>query len=257
MGYPDAQTAMTNVHGRQVTGGSFPAQIWAKFMRAALERQARDGLRQAGRPQARHDLPRDRHGRDRVLPTHRLGLFLARTTLKSCTKHVDAEEDHGAQPRRHDQGGGARALEKLKLGAKVVEKSVEGVAAGVVADQTPAAGSTATTQTVVTLTVSNGGVSTTPPDRGLRQRPQPPSPARRSRSTARASSDDGKIAKWYWEFGDGATAQGKKATHTWAAPGTYEVTLWVTDDAGQQALGHQADRGGLARGPASLDESST
>ncbi len=36
MGYPEAQTAMTSVHGVAVTGGSFPAQMWAKFMRAAL-----------------------------------------------------------------------------------------------------------------------------------------------------------------------------------------------------------------------------
>ncbi len=49
------------------------------------------------------------------------------------------------------------------------------------------------------------------------------------------SQDDGKITKWYWEFGDGATAGTQKATHTYAATGSFEVTLWVTDDGGQQA----------------------
>ncbi|MEO7428184.1 MAG: PBP1A family penicillin-binding protein [Acidimicrobiales bacterium] len=36
MGYPDASRPMDNVQGRSVTGGSFPAQIWAKFMAKAV-----------------------------------------------------------------------------------------------------------------------------------------------------------------------------------------------------------------------------
>ncbi|HET7486939.1 MAG TPA: transglycosylase domain-containing protein [Acidimicrobiales bacterium] len=36
MGYPDRLTPMTDVHGRRVTGGSFPAQIWASTMRVAV-----------------------------------------------------------------------------------------------------------------------------------------------------------------------------------------------------------------------------
>ncbi|GAB4247173.1 MAG: hypothetical protein Kow00129_07660 [Thermoleophilia bacterium] len=36
VGYPDSQKEMTDVHGRRVTGGSFPAEIWAAFMKRAL-----------------------------------------------------------------------------------------------------------------------------------------------------------------------------------------------------------------------------
>ena len=36
VGYPDSQKEMTSVHGITVTGGSFPAQIWGTFMKAAL-----------------------------------------------------------------------------------------------------------------------------------------------------------------------------------------------------------------------------
>jgi membrane peptidoglycan carboxypeptidase len=36
MGYPDP-APMSDVQGRSVTGGSFPAEIWGRFMRAALE----------------------------------------------------------------------------------------------------------------------------------------------------------------------------------------------------------------------------
>lgn len=37
VGYPHEQTEMTDVHGQKVTGGSFPAQIWASYMRAIHE----------------------------------------------------------------------------------------------------------------------------------------------------------------------------------------------------------------------------
>lgn len=36
VGYPDEQKEMTDVHGKKVTGGSFPAEIWAAFMKEAL-----------------------------------------------------------------------------------------------------------------------------------------------------------------------------------------------------------------------------
>ncbi len=41
---------------------------------------------------------------------------------------------------------------------------------------------------------------------------------------------DGEIATYEWDFGDGTNATGKVVTHTFAAPGTYLITLTVTDD---------------------------
>lgn len=50
---------------------------------------------------------------------------------------------------------------------------------------------------------------------------------------ATASFDaDGEIVDWAWDFGDGTTAQGSRATHGYQAPGEYDVRLTVTDDAG-------------------------
>jgi chitodextrinase len=45
-----------------------------------------------------------------------------------------------------------------------------------------------------------------------------------------SSSPDGSIVKYLWEFGDGATANGPHATHTYTEAGTYLVTLAVQDN---------------------------
>lgn len=46
-----------------------------------------------------------------------------------------------------------------------------------------------------------------------------------------ASTDpDGSVATYAWDFGDGGSGSGVAPAHTYAAPGTYTVTLQVTDD---------------------------
>ena len=50
---------------------------------------------------------------------------------------------------------------------------------------------------------------------------------------ASASSDgDGQIVSYAWTFGGGRTGRGMRPVHTYAAPGTYNVTLTVTDNRG-------------------------
>jgi large repetitive protein len=43
---------------------------------------------------------------------------------------------------------------------------------------------------------------------------------------------DGSIESYLWDFGDGETATGPTATHTWDSPGRYRVSLRVTDNSG-------------------------
>lgn len=50
---------------------------------------------------------------------------------------------------------------------------------------------------------------------------------------------DGSIASYNWDFGDGGSATGVNATHTFPDTGTYTVRLSVTDDAGGTATSTQ------------------
>jgi PKD repeat protein len=74
-----------------------------------------------------------------------------------------------------------------------------------------------------------------------------------------SSDPDGSVSSWQWNFGDGATAAGQSASHTWSAAGVYMVTLTVTDDMGltgteiaQVVIGAVPDASGGAIGFASL-----
>ena len=54
---------------------------------------------------------------------------------------------------------------------------------------------------------------------------------------ASASADpDGQVVAYVWHFGDEGQADTRVASHTYAAPGTYTVTLTVTDDRGATAM---------------------
>jgi subtilisin family serine protease len=50
--------------------------------------------------------------------------------------------------------------------------------------------------------------------------------------TDRSTDNDGMVVSWNWNFGDGATSDMTNPAHTYAAAGTYTVSLTATDDAG-------------------------
>jgi PKD repeat protein len=50
-----------------------------------------------------------------------------------------------------------------------------------------------------------------------------------------SSDDDGTLSAWSWDFGDGGSSIQQSPSRTYTAPGSYDVTLEVTDDAGATA----------------------
>jgi YVTN family beta-propeller protein len=51
-------------------------------------------------------------------------------------------------------------------------------------------------------------------------------------SGASSTDPDGTVASWAWAFGDGGTASGVTATHTYVTAGTYDAELSVVDNEG-------------------------
>lgn len=53
--------------------------------------------------------------------------------------------------------------------------------------------------------------------------------------TANAYDPDGYITSYYWNFGDGQTANGASVSHTYQTAGNFNATVTVTDDYGDSA----------------------
>jgi len=233
VGYPDSQREMQSVHGRAVTGGAFPAEIWATFMRKALAETPKTpfakpkGLSTVKVCSSSGGLATE------FCPKPMSALVLTAFEPKPCEIHTEPIQVKVPTLTGIPKEDALARLDALKLKAKVVEKTISGVAVGIVAQQTPAAGTKVKTGSLITLTVAAGAAADEPPTASFVP-PSDPKSGKPAEFDATASSDNGKIVTYYWEFGDGQTGSGKKVTHTWATPGSYEVTLWVTDDAGQQ-----------------------
>jgi subtilisin family serine protease len=99
----------------------------------------------------------------------------------------------------------------------------------------------ATTKGVVTSSsTANNHLLYTPPAGfgGSTTTNQPPTAAFTSSCTdlacsfTDASTDDGSVTGWSWTFGDGGTSSQQSPAHSYAAGGSYTVSLTVTDNAG-------------------------
>ena len=68
-----------------------------------------------------------------------------------------------------------------------------------------------------------------------------------------STASSGAIAGHAWTFGDGGTASGARAEHTYAAVGSYLVTLTVTDEDGRSGT---ATASVVATGPLAVYDAS-
>lgn len=76
------------------------------------------------------------------------------------------------------------------------------------------------------------------------------------------SSDDKGVAKWAWDFGDNSGSSEQSPSHAYAKAGTYNVSLVVTDSAGQtnsvaQLVKVGGDTGGTCNGVSPWSSSTT
>jgi penicillin-binding protein 1A len=235
VGYPESQRPMSSVHGIRVTGGSFPARIWAAFMKAALKSTPSSQFkRPSGLVNVRICLASGQKA-TALCPKTGIALFLTGQEPGLCTLHRTAVGLVVPSLVGLPKADAFAALDAIAVHYTVAERDVSGVGTGIVAAQTPSAGSVITSATVVALTVSTGGAGAVhPPTAAFSWTPTAPSVGAAVKFDAGASTADGSISKWVWEFGDGArdSTSGKIGSHTYATAKTYEVVLWVTDDAG-------------------------
>lgn len=234
MGHVEGQVEMTSVHGKKVTGGSFPAEIWAKFMKAALantpasEFQVPKGLTSATICLDSGQLAGD------LCPNKGTGLFLSNAMPVACQLHATPVAVEVPNLIGTMKADALAKLAALGLAASVEEKNVSGVPAGMVADQDPRFGGQAAPGSTVKVIVSTGTPKNAEPVASFKFTPAAPKPGEAIAFDGTKSSDpDGTIVKYSWEFGDGTPlVAGATTTHIFTSSGTYTVTLWVTDNSG-------------------------
>ncbi|HZL05202.1 MAG TPA: PKD domain-containing protein, partial [Coriobacteriia bacterium] len=231
--FVDAQREMTSVHGRKVTGGSFPAEIWAAFMKEALkDREKADFVRPKGLTTLSICLESGQRAGEYCEKTGN-ALFLADALPGECELHLYPTEIAVPNLVGMTKEAALALLQKLLLLFEVQEQASDTVAVGIVTAQDPAPSSVGTTATVVTLTVSSGPPADAAPTPVISFKPPQPKTGEMVTFDGSGSSDDGSIKTYAWEFGDGAPlTEGVEVTHSYGSAGTYTVTLWVTDDTG-------------------------
>lgn len=93
-------------------------------------------------------------------------------------------------------------------------------------------------QTVCTSVLAVGTVSGNAPTCGFSASPTSPAPGDTVNFNATASTDDGSVVSYTWDFGDGnpiVTESDPLISHSFTAAGTYTVTLIVTDNDGNSS----------------------
>ncbi len=163
VGHPEGQIPMRNVHGIRVTGGSFPAQIWARFMVKALEDTPRTAF------------PVPKSGLVRVTICAETGLL----PTEFCPKLTVGTFVKGTQPTKRceihkgikvpnviglTEEQAISALQNMKFEVNKTMEYSNTVPIGHIVKQTPEPGKMAKEKTIVTIIVSLGPPEEEPPE---------------------------------------------------------------------------------------------
>ena len=193
MGFPEGGRPMDDVQGRSVTGGGFPAEIWQRFMSAAMDGRETGGLPgpAGGPPPA---------GSSSTSSTLQLVLDQQHQLVlhHQLVEHhlVDRadDDDHRTDDQLHRRGGSARQLGlRLTVGRRRQAPTRRSTSAGVAGPSWTTAPSRRAMQRSTRSTKLGSWVATTialPLLRGARRgcRAGRPCPARRGRRRARRPS---------------------------------------------------------------------
>lgn len=158
VGHHEGQVPMTNVHGIKVMGGTFPAQIWATFMKRALkdvkphqfDRAPNGSLSSIELCDETNLIPGE------FCPKTSSHVFVRKykpKNIKVCTEHdpIPVPDLTGLTKQE-----AIDALTKLKLECSVAEKPFSG-APGTVIEQNPAAGTEVKEGTVIEVFIGVAG----------------------------------------------------------------------------------------------------
>jgi penicillin-binding protein 1A len=238
VGYPQGQRPMYDVHGRRVAGGTFPAEIWARFMTGALAGVPEQGFRRPAK---------------NVLVSARVCDVTNLLITKYCPRPVTARFQVGhvpekvcgvhtnpstvAVPRVLGMQVGEATEMLVRLGFVAVPTYVRSKAPlGTVLEQTPHAGQTAAYGSLVAVQVSAGSEDTSadqPPRATFTVSTTSPRVGEAITLDGTASSDaEGPVAQWSWSFGDGEGGSGSRVIHSYRSSGQYQPVLTVYDGAG-------------------------
>lgn len=165
VGYPAEQKPMTDVHGIKVTGGSFPAKIWASFMKKALaDVPVSDFEQPASSEWVSVEVCRESGLlANEYCPSKAIMRFpRGAQPTDECTLHV-AQDAAVPDVLGLPLADAETALAKAHFLAQTVSDPTSAEAAGTIVGQDPEGGSLLLQGTAVGLTVSTGEALTEVP----------------------------------------------------------------------------------------------